>query len=154
MGIFLLEMGGKPGMLVLKWGDGEFYPHILRKNPYIAHSPFSNFVCLPLPPPHFSVTSNPYTHCSLHPLFFPLPCFFGWMGDHATFDVLFYLVIIVDLHMLSIVTLVPEGPSFVFYATRRQVYWGLAHNKVFHWYSHLISHTDKHTNTYSTLRGQ
>ena len=52
MGIFLLEMGGKPGMLVLKWGDGEFYPHILRKNPYIAHSPFSNFVCLPLPPPH------------------------------------------------------------------------------------------------------
>ena len=37
---------------------------------------------------------------------------------------------------------------------KRQVYWGLAHNVVFHWYSHLISHTDKHTNTYSTLRGQ
>ena len=34
----------------------------------------------------------------------------------------------IDLHMSSISTLVPEGPWSVFYATRCQVYWGLAHN--------------------------
>ena len=28
------------------------------------------------------------------PLLLLLLCFFGWMGDHATFDVLFYLMII------------------------------------------------------------
>ena len=52
-----------------------------------------------------------------------------------------------DIHMSSLVTLVPEGPSFVFYATRHHVYWGLTHNTVFYWYSNLISHTQicKHT---------
>ena len=53
-----------------------------------------------------------------------------------------------DLHMSSLGTLVPEGPWCVFYATRRQVYWGLTHNVVFYWYSDLISHTHKHANLY------
>ena len=56
---------------------------------------------------------------------------FGWMGDYATFDVLFYLIVKMELHMPSLGTLVPEGPWCVFYSTRRQVYWGLAHIVVF-----------------------
>ena len=50
-----------------------------------------------------------------------------------------------DIHMLSLATLVPEGPWCVFYATWCQVYWGLTHNVVFNWYFHLISHTNTHT---------
>ena len=45
-----------------------------------------------------------------------LSCFFGWMGDRATFDVLFYLII------SWMYTCWVLGPSCVFYATRRQVY--------------------------------
>ena len=49
-----------------------------------------------------------------------------------------------DLYMSSLCTLVPEGPWCVFYAIRRQVYWGLTHNVGFTgtliWY-----HTHKHT---------
>ena len=41
--------------------------------------------------------------------------------------------------MLSLGTLVPERPCYVFYATRHQVYWGLTHNVVFRWYSDLTS---------------
>ena len=37
--------------------------------------------------------------------------------------VLFYYI--VDLHMLSIGTLVPQGPSGAFYGTSHQVYWVL-----------------------------
>ena len=56
---------------------------------------------------------------------FLLSCFFGWMGDRVTFDALFNDI--VDLHLSSLGTFVPEGPCGVFYATRRQVYWGLTH---------------------------
>ena len=45
-----------------------------------------------------------------------------------------------DMHML--VTLVPEGPWCLFYATGYQVYWGLTHI-YFCWYSNLISHIHK-----------
>ena len=108
-----------------------------RKTPLILATPFfSNFVHTPIasilqPPP---------------PLLFLLSCFFGWMGDRPTFDVL--------LHMLSLDTLVPVGPCCLFYATRHQVYRGLTHNIVFWWYSDLLSHTQTHTNTRNTLRGQ
>ena len=34
---------------------------------------------------------------------------------------------IMDMHMLSLGILIPEGPSYVFYATRDQIYWGLRH---------------------------
>ena len=53
-----------------------------------------------------------------------------------------------DLHILSLGTLVPEGPWCVFYIARHHVCWGLTHNVVFRgtliWY-----HT--HTNTHSRL---
>ena len=42
------------------------------------------------------------------------------MDDRATFDVFSYDIM--DLHMWSLGTLVPEGHCHVFYATRRQVY--------------------------------
>ena len=76
------------------------------------------------------------------------------MGDHAIFDVLFYITTTMDLHMSSIGTLVLEEPRFVFYAKRCQVYRCKTHNVVFYWFSNLITHTDKHTNTHNTLRGQ
>ena len=33
----------------------------------------------------------------------------------------------IELHMSTLGSLVPEGPSCVFYAIRHQVYWGLTH---------------------------
>ena len=44
-------------------------------------------------------------------------------------------------HMLSLWNLVTEGPYHVFYATPRQVYWGLEHNVVFWWYSNTQTHS-------------
>ena len=56
----------------------------------------------------------------------------------------------IDMYVSSLGTLVPEGPWYLFYATRCQFYWGLAYNVVFQWYSDLISHTHKHKNTQHT----
>ena len=57
------------------------------------------------------------------------------LGDHAIFDVLFYLMILrMDLHISSLGIAVPEGPCCVFYATKHQVYWGLT------WYKTLCTH--------------
>ena len=104
-----------------------------------------------LPTPIFQILSS---H-ALPPLFCPTLTalsfvFFGWMGDRATFGVIL-LNDIIDLYMLSLGTLVTEGPWFVFYATRHQVYLGLTHNVFFCWYSDLISHTYTQT---QTVRGQ
>ena len=52
---------------------------------------------------------------------------------------------IMNLHMSSLGTLVPEVPWWVFYTTRHQVYWCLTHNVAFCWYSDLISHTRTNT---------
>ena len=57
------------------------------KTPYIAY-PLSFFKFCPTP--------SPLLPCHLQPppqLFFLLSCFFDWLGDHATFDVLFYLML-------------------------------------------------------------
>ena len=51
------------------------------------------------------------------------------MGDRATFYDL--LNFIMDLHLSSLGTLVPEGPCCVFYVTRHQVYRGMTRNMVF-----------------------
>ena len=88
-------------------------------------------------PPFFqfySLTPAPPFPCHLQtlpPLFLQLTGFFGWMGDHATFDVLFYL-------MIWIYTYQALGPWCVFHATR----WGLTHNftGTLIWY-----HTQKYT---------
>ena len=77
---------------------------------------------------------------------------FGWMGDYTTFDVLFYLIVKMELHMPSLSTLVPEGPWCVFYSTRRQVYWGLAHIVVFYLLI-FFNITHKHSNTQHTQGG-
>ena len=56
--------------------------------PYIAYSSFFKFCPTPPPPP---------LPCRLQPqppLLFLLSYFFDWMGDHATFGVLFYLMIL------------------------------------------------------------
>ena len=65
------------------------------------------------------------------------------MGDHATSDVFFYNNNIMDLYMLSLGTLIQEGPGCVFYAIRCQGYWRLIHNEVWH-------HTDTQTKTHNT----
>ena len=94
------------------------------------------------------------SHCSV-PLLFLFSCFFDYIGDHATFDVLFYLKIIwIYTCQASLGTLVPEGSRCVVYVTRHPVYCGRTHNVVFQWYFDLISHTLKHINTPTTLRGQ
>ena len=116
------------------WQRGPNSLILWRPTHYIAYPLFSNIVLKYIhrqPPP---------------PLLFLFSCFIDWMGDHL-------LTGIMDLYMSSVVTLVPEAPWCVFYATtRHQVYWGLPNNVIFCWYSDLISHT--HTNTHSTLRGQ
>ena len=117
------------------WQRGASLP-ILWRPLYIAYpSPF--FKCCPfLLPPYF------------------LSCFFGWMDDHTKFDVPFYLMIIMDLHMSSLGgTLVPQEPWYVFYAIRCQVYWGLAH-VVFLlvlWFD--ITHRQIHKHTQHTQGG-
>ena len=107
---------------------------------YISKLPFFKFCPTPLP-------------CCLQPpaLLLILLCyFFGWMGDHATFDVLFYSMISWMYICRAL------GSWCMFYATRCQVYWVLTCDVVFCWYSNLISHTQTHMHkdTHSPLRGQ
>ena len=60
---------------------------------------------------------------------------------------------IMDLHKLSLDTLVPEGPWCVFYATGCQVYWDLTHIFLLVlWLDITHTNTDTHTKTHSTLR--
>ena len=70
---------------------GANLPILWRPSPLycLSLSPFSNFV----QPPFLLLPSLPCHLQPPHPLFFLLSCFFGRMGDHATFDVLFYLMI-------------------------------------------------------------
>ena len=69
----------------------------------------------------------------------------GW-SRHISSAILFndYM----DLQMSSLGTLVPEGPWYVFHATRDQVYWGPKHDVVFYWYSDFVTtHTNTQTHT-------
>ena len=124
-------------------GDGWFYLYIVHwvLNPYFMKTPPM------LPSQLFEILSNP-----IHFLVFSNPTptvlsvvLFLWQNEwsrHTWCAIL--LNDNMDLHMLSLGTLVPEGPWCVVYVTRRQVYWGLTHNVVFTgtliWY-----HTHKHT---------
>ena len=107
------------------------------------------------PPPFFQFLSTTTTTPNFlspptpTPTVFPVDLFLwlnGW--SHHIWCAIF-LNDNLDLHMLSLDTLVPEGPWFVFYATKHQDYWGLAHNVVFT--GTLIITC---TNTHSTRRGQ
>ena len=117
-------------------------PHyILRRPPH------------PLPTPHFWDFAQTLSSHRLHP-----HCSFCCLISLAEWVITpFYAPLndIMDLYMSNLDILVPKHHWYVFYATRRQVYWGLTH-MVFCWYSDLISHTrtHAHTKTYSTLRGQ
>ena len=103
-------------------------PNILyvMKNPNIPYLTFLKFCPTPLP-------------CCLQPspsLLFLMSCFFEWMGDLSTFNVLLHLMIlwIYKCHTL--------------YLRNRQTlicFRGLTNNVFFYWYSDLISHTHTHT---------
>ena len=67
---------------------------ILWRPPVLLMPPFffKFFRHSPLTPIPCHLQSHP-------PLLFLLSCFFGWMDDHATFDVLFYLIIIWSINV-------------------------------------------------------
>ena len=129
---FVLIMGGW-GLfnLSLNSWQRDASPLFYEDPYYIAYPSFSNFLQPTL--------SHPFpSHLQPSPsLFFLLTTFFGLMGDHAAFDVLLYLMIIWIYTWC------------VFYATGRQVYWGLTHYVVFYWYSDLIWYTHTHTHTHT-----
>ena len=103
-----------------------------------------------LPPTHFQILSTPPLSCHLQP---PPPLLVLWLNGwshHIWCAIL--LNDIINLHMSSLGTLVPEGPWYLFYAKRRQVYWGLTHNVVFCWYSNLILRTQTHTYTHKDIQ--
>ena len=97
--------------------------------------------------PHFfQILSNPPLPCRLQPrlpLLFLLSCFFGWMSDRATLDVLFYLMIYFRSTHVEPWYLSTRMTLMCALATRHQVYWGMTHNVGFCRYSNLISHTHK-----------
>ena len=101
----------------------------------IAYPLFWNFV-----QPLFSVTSNPHPHCS----------FFGWMGDHATLEVLFYLILwiytcramVLDVYDLD-VCFIQQGVKF----TEVWHMWFFA--SALTWY-HTQEHTHTHKDTQHT----
>ena len=100
--------------------------------PYIAYPPpfFFKF-CPPLSPP----TPTPTVFSAV---------LFLWLNRWSYHVWCAILLNNMDLHMLSLGTLVPEGPWCVFNATRHHIYGGLAHNVVFYWYSDfviIIQHT-------------
>ena len=102
---------------------------MLWRPPNIPYLTFLKFCPTPLP------------HCfkPSPPLLFLMPCFFNWMGDCATFDVLFHLMI---LWIYNCWALAP---------TRHQIYWGLTHNVVFFLVPLFdITHTHTHKDTQHT----
>ena len=96
----------------------------------------------------FCPPSSPLTHTFLPPptplpLFFLSSCFLGWMGDHATFDI---LIEHVEPWYRS-----TRKTWCVFYVTRRKVYWVPSQCSflLLLWFD-----KHKHSNTNNTLSGQ
>ena len=87
------------------------------------------------------VVTNPQLHCSFC-------CYFSLfervIAPHIWCAIL--LNDIMDPQISNLGTSVPEGPWYVFYATRHQVYSGLTH-VIFCWYSGMISDTQIHKQT-------
>ena len=89
---------------------------------------------------------------SLHSKFVLFHWLNGW-SRHIWYAIL--LNDNMDLQISSLGTLVPKGPWCVFYATRRQVYWGLTHmfftGTLIWYYTHTHTHTHtQHTHTHNT----
>ena len=106
---------------------------------------------LPTSPSIFQILSTlppPPLPCHLQPpppLLFLFSCFFGWVGDHATFNVLFYLMIKwISICMSSLGTLYKKDLDVCF-MQQGVSFTEVWHNVVFYWYSDLISHTQTHT---------
>ena len=133
---------GEPGRgeWFYNWGIFKVSLHSWHRTPPILLTSLLFKFWSPFAPTSMS-PPNP-NHTALSVVTFPW--LNGW-SCHILYAILFNDNM--DLYMSSLGTLVPEGAWCVFYATRRQVYWGLTHNVVFYWYSYLISHTqtEKHT---------
>ena len=106
--------------------------------------PFRKF-CLPPHPPFLSSPTFTPTDLSIALLLW----LNGWLRNIWCS---IYLYDIMDLHISNFGNLVPEGRWCVFYALRRQIYWGLTHNMVFWWCFDLISHTQTHTHTHTNTQ--
>ena len=115
------------------WQRGTNSPILWRPLLYCLPTlPSFQILSKPTPSPHFPVASNPTLTVLSVILFLWLK---GW-SRHIRCATL--LNDNMDLHMSSLGTLVPRTrrtliPQCVFYATRRQIYWGLTHNVVFYW---------------------
>ena len=118
------------------WQRGPNHSYFMKTSPL-----------LPTPPPPFQYLSNPPSLSPPNPTPTAISIvLFLWLNGWSSHTWCAVLVNdIMDLHMSSLGTLVPEGPWCVFYATRHEVYWGLTYNVAFCWYSYLISHTQTHT---------
>ena len=89
--------------------------------------------------------------CHLQPppsLFFLLPCFFSWMGDNTTFDVLFYLMIISIYTCQALVSLYQKDLDVGFVQKASSLLSSDTYNLG---QIHLISHTQTHKHAQHTL---
>ena len=131
--------------MLYSMGDGKFLKslYIVSPKPLILWKPLIYCLALPFsnpPHPHFPVNSNLHSHCSF--------CCHVSLAEWWSYHIwsAFLLTDNMDLYISSFGTLLPEGPWCVFYATRRQVYWGLTSVLILVlWFD--ITHTLKHTNT-------
>ena len=112
-------------------GRGILISLILWRPPYIVYPLFFKFYPTPLWSPTLNSTA-------LSAVIFL--CVKGWL-HHIWCAIL--LNDIMDPQISNLGTSVPEGPWYVFYATRHQVYSGLTH-VIFCWYSGMISDTQIH----------
>ena len=108
---------------VNSWQRGLNPPILWRSSSiYIVCSPLFEILSnLP-----FFVTSKPYPQC---PNALSVIMFF-WLNGWSRYIWCAILLNIKDLHMLSLSTLVLEGPWRVFYVSRHQFYWGLSYNAI------------------------
>ena len=130
---------GNSWSLLHSWQRGANPPTLWR-----PHSPLYCLLSL------FQILSNlppPWLPCHLQPsppLFFLLSFFFGWIGDHATFDVLFCVMIIWIYTCRALVPLYQKDLNVCFMQQRAKF------TEVWHVFSILvlwfdITHTHKHT---------
>ena len=129
---------------IMREGIFKVSLHSLQKGAILPTSSFSNFVHPPSLP-HFPVTSN----LSPPPLFILLSCFFGWMGDHTTFDVPFYLLIICIYTCRALVPYCQTNLDVCF------LQQGVKFTEVWHkmWFLTGTLILLSHTQTHSTLMG-
>ena len=102
---------------------------------------FSNFV----QPPYPATTNH-------HPIALPVVLFYWLNRWLCQIWCAILLTDIMNLYMSSLVTLVPEGPWCVVYATRHHVYWGLTSLNflLILWFDITLTNTHRNTNIYIT----